>query len=146
MIEKSKTWDKKSPILPNHELSMTDDLTDNDIVMRQINCAPILRRNLELHLRTNQLDNDSRLDFCTAYYGDQYYWLRQSYLMRLIMLIFPVVYVLHVSVLKILLLILSRFMPQANLTIQMKNKVQAYRKCRIYMEKLCEPVPVSLGV
>mmetsp|Transcript_5651 Transcript_5651/g.7564 ORF Transcript_5651/g.7564 Transcript_5651/m.7564 type:complete len:95 (-) Transcript_5651:1531-1815(-) len=34
LIERVKSWDKKSPILPQHELSMTDDLTDNDIVIR----------------------------------------------------------------------------------------------------------------
>lgn len=46
LIDRSKTWDKKEPILPRHELSMTDDLTDNEILVRQINCAHILKRNL----------------------------------------------------------------------------------------------------
>ena len=40
-------WDKKSPIIDNHELVMLDDLTDNDLVIRAINCSSILR-NIDL--------------------------------------------------------------------------------------------------
>ena len=50
LIARSKTWDKKKSILPEHELSRTDDLTDNDIVVRQINCAHIFKRNLERYV------------------------------------------------------------------------------------------------
>lgn len=34
LMANSKFWDKQSPILPKHELSMTDDLTDNEIIIR----------------------------------------------------------------------------------------------------------------
>lgn len=44
VIDKSKDWDQKSPYIPNNELFMTGDLTENDLVIRQINVAKILER------------------------------------------------------------------------------------------------------
>lgn len=34
ILERSKTWDYMQPILESNELVMTDDLTDNNIVVR----------------------------------------------------------------------------------------------------------------
>ena len=98
MIEKTKTWDMQSPILPYHELSMTDDLTDNNIVIRQINCAHILKRNLARRLAMKE-DDGSEFD----YYGDEYYWMRQSIPMRFLLFIFPALYLFHTHLLKFLL-------------------------------------------
>ena len=44
---RSETWDRKSPLLASHELSVTSDLTDNEIVIRQINCQELISRCLE---------------------------------------------------------------------------------------------------
>jgi hypothetical protein len=42
LLEQAKTYSGKGPLLNNHELVMTDDLTDNDLVIRQINSAHIV--------------------------------------------------------------------------------------------------------
>lgn len=44
IINKSKDWDGKSPYIADNELFMNTDLTENDIVARQINCAKIIDR------------------------------------------------------------------------------------------------------
>jgi phosphatidylinositol N-acetylglucosaminyltransferase subunit Q len=44
ILEKSKSWDKEKPLLDTSELSRLYDLTDNDIIIRQINCSQILER------------------------------------------------------------------------------------------------------
>jgi len=44
LLDNAKIYSGKGPILSNHELVMNDDLTDNDLVIRQINSAHILQR------------------------------------------------------------------------------------------------------
>ena len=44
ILEKSKSWDKQKPLIETSELSRLYDLTDNDIIIRQINCSQILER------------------------------------------------------------------------------------------------------
>jgi len=46
ILENSKTWDFVGPILEQNELVMVEDLTDNNIVVRQINCTSILDKML----------------------------------------------------------------------------------------------------
>ena len=46
ILERSKTWDFVRPILEKNELVMVEDLTDNNIVIRQINCTTILDKML----------------------------------------------------------------------------------------------------
>ena len=46
ILERSKSWDFVQPMLESNELVMTDDLTDNNIVVRQINCTSILDKML----------------------------------------------------------------------------------------------------
>lgn len=105
---------------------MTDDLTDNDIVIRQINCAHILRRNLERLLSSGlrgslesrgSEEKDAEVDtFTFDYYGDQNYWMRYGIPMRIIMLIFPVLYIVQCTVLR-LLLFLTTPLKKLNLVI-----------------------------
>ena len=139
LIERSKKWDKRSPFLPQHELSMMDDLTDNDIVMRQINCAYILRRNLALRL---QRRTQSKCSFNFDYYGDQNWWMRYKVPMRVIFFVFPIIDVVQGSVLRLLLMVVGP-LSNWNLVIQMQKKLQAFNKTRVYFEKLMEPVAVS---
>lgn len=44
LIERCSAWDKRSPIFDRNEITMVDDLTHNDVVIRQINAASILKR------------------------------------------------------------------------------------------------------
>ena len=46
LLDQSRTWDKSKdkPLIETSELSRLYDLTDNDIIIRQINCSQILER------------------------------------------------------------------------------------------------------
>ena len=44
VLNNSKHWDKEKPLIETNELSRLYDLTDNDIIIRQINCSSILGR------------------------------------------------------------------------------------------------------
>ena len=44
VINKSKNWDGKSPYVPENELFMNTDLTENDLIVRQINASKINNR------------------------------------------------------------------------------------------------------
>ena len=39
ILQKVKTWDKDKALIQSSELSRLYDLTDNDIIIRQINCS-----------------------------------------------------------------------------------------------------------
>ena len=43
LMQSSKFWDKKTPILKDHELVSIDDLTHNEVVLRQLNYSVILK-------------------------------------------------------------------------------------------------------
>lgn len=53
ILEQSKDWDREKPLLESSELSRLYDLTDNDIIVRQINCSLILQRLLSDRLIYN---------------------------------------------------------------------------------------------
>ena len=44
VINKSKSWDGKTPYLGENELFMNKDLTENDLIIRQINASKIIDR------------------------------------------------------------------------------------------------------
>jgi len=44
VINKSKSWDRKSPYLGENELFINNDLTENDLIIRQINASKIIDR------------------------------------------------------------------------------------------------------
>jgi hypothetical protein len=44
VIKKSKSWDGKTPFLGENELFMNNDLTENDLIIRQINSSKIIDR------------------------------------------------------------------------------------------------------
>ena len=47
LLESGRNFSGSGPILKDHELVMTEDLTDNDLVIRQINSAHIVQRLLK---------------------------------------------------------------------------------------------------
>lgn len=51
VLNKSKSWDKEKPLIESSELSRLYDLTDNDIIIRQINCSQILERLLSKRVK-----------------------------------------------------------------------------------------------
>jgi uncharacterized protein (DUF1919 family) len=44
VINKSKDWDRKTPYVNENELFMNKDLTENDLIIRQINASKIIDR------------------------------------------------------------------------------------------------------
>ena len=50
LIDKSRDWDGKSAYISENELFMSQDLTENEIVIRQINCSKIVDRLLRQSL------------------------------------------------------------------------------------------------
>lgn len=53
LIVRCSSWDKQSPIFPKNEITMQDDLTHNDVVIRQINASTTLKRLLDIRLNHN---------------------------------------------------------------------------------------------
>jgi hypothetical protein len=50
LLSDAKLYTGKAPLLKNHEIVMTEDLTDNDLVIRQINYSHIISRLLHARL------------------------------------------------------------------------------------------------
>jgi hypothetical protein len=44
LLSASRLWDKKSPLMQSNELFSNEGLTENDIVVRQINSSMIIER------------------------------------------------------------------------------------------------------
>ena len=55
VIDKSRDWDGKTTYISENELFMSQDLTENDIVIRQINCSKIVDRLLRESLRNQNI-------------------------------------------------------------------------------------------
>jgi hypothetical protein len=47
ILEKSSKWEQVYPLIAENELFAIEDLSENDIVVRQINCSKILERLLD---------------------------------------------------------------------------------------------------
>ena len=104
----SKTWDKNSPFLKDYELVAIDDLTHNNIMLRQINASQIINRLLKKALEDNDFATKS-FEFPADFYGDKSYWLRLGLFLKPLMLIFIVLYIVQTTLLRVLLSILGRF-------------------------------------
>ena len=116
LMERSKLWDKQSPILPRHELSMTDDLTDNEIIIRQINAVHVLSRNLNERLKQRPDTPKDSITFAKQYYGEESYWERPSCAMRIVVFIFSIIYLVQSYCLRIMLFALAP-LPKLNLVV-----------------------------
>jgi hypothetical protein len=42
LLDSNKKWNKQDPIIADHPLTMLSNLTENDLVLRQINYSPII--------------------------------------------------------------------------------------------------------
>jgi hypothetical protein len=85
LLTSANAFQFKSPILKNHELVMTDDLTDNDLILRQINYSHIISRLIKRRLSDSSFSDDFKF---YELYGDAKYWRRANVVMRLILLVF----------------------------------------------------------
>jgi len=106
---------------------MHDDLTHNDVVIRQINASTTLKRLLDARLKQPPAQNTLDLAFCFPgdFYGEARYWLRANPPMKLTMLAFMLIYVTQVLILRGLLCFLTPF-NKFNVVIQLKKKLRAF--------------------
>ena len=68
IINKSSIWDKQSPYLSQNELISFEDLTENDIIVRQINCSKILDRMIKRRLK-DEAYGSQPFSFDSDFYG-----------------------------------------------------------------------------
>lgn len=87
---------------------MTDDLTDNDLVIRQINYGHILSRLLSQRLSGAK---PGKFEPQSDFYGDVNFWRRQGKLMRLVLFCFLVLCLTQRFIIKSLIF-LTKPLPQ----------------------------------
>lgn len=95
LIDRCSSWDKRSPVFEKNEITMLDDLTHNDVVVRQINASSTLKRLLDERLtqpQTNQQASEP-FNFPLDFYSDSKYWLKANVTMKVTMMAFLVMYV-----------------------------------------------------
>lgn len=141
VLNNSKTWAKDKPLIESSELSRLHDLTDNDIIIRQINCSQILER---LLTRSIQLANgdepDSKFDFDRDFYGREAYWIsRTSLTMRLMALIFAFLYYPYSLIIR-LFMCLERF-DCLNCIVMCQRKKHQIVQCQNYLRILKREKP-----
>lgn len=114
VIGKSKEWNFKAPIIAGHELFSNEDLTENEIVIRQVNCSKILDRLLRERITsissTKAAVPDTSIspfDFETDFYGQQHYWFKIALPLKIITLLYIIMYVPY----RICIAVLSIFSP-----------------------------------
>lgn len=115
---------------------MTEDLTDNDLVIRQINSAHIVQRLLKNTLK-NQGAGNQPFQFSSDYYGDSKYWRRTNILMKLILFCFLLLCVTQRLLIKSFLFLTSLLpLQKINLMLQLRRKVEKYDQAKRYFEML----------
>ena len=91
-VDEKMLNDRFDPYLEDNILTMTQDLTDNDLVLRQINAAHIIKRMLRLRLSnpdpSTQQAKQTKVLSLLNYYGDSEYWLRSNIPMKIILCLF----------------------------------------------------------
>jgi hypothetical protein len=94
VIDKSRDWDGKATYISENELFMSQDLTENEIVIRQINCSKIVDRLLR-HSLQNQSKKSSQEEFSFEpdFYGETNYWFKAALPLKVIALIYLVLYI-----------------------------------------------------
>jgi hypothetical protein len=116
-LEDAQSYTGKQPLLKNHELVMTQDLTDNDIVLRQINYSQIIARLLRDRLRTNESAQCEQFRFAEDFYGDAKYWRRVNICHRVVLLMFLVLCITQRFVIEALLLLAKPLWPLQRLNL-----------------------------
>jgi hypothetical protein len=134
IINKSKDWDGSSPYIPDNELFMTTDLTENDIVVRQINCAKIIDRLLMKALSNENkkagsyVVDKSAFDYETDFYGRKNYWFKISLPMKIITFLYLIMF----FPCRIAIGLLSFLSPlsQLNIVLSLEKKRESFKKCK----------------
>lgn len=118
---------------------MTEDLTDNDLVLRQINYSNIIARLLNQRLEISEGCDDD-LQYSADFYGDPLYWRRANITMRFVFFIFLFLYLTQSILIKTLLFLTKPlfFLQKSNLMIQLKRKSHKFDQTRKYLGLLIQ--------
>mmetsp|Transcript_3387 Transcript_3387/g.5698 ORF Transcript_3387/g.5698 Transcript_3387/m.5698 type:complete len:563 (-) Transcript_3387:73-1761(-) len=155
ILERSNDWEKhkNKPLIEGSELSRLSDLTDNDIIMRQINCSQILLRLLDqrikmsnrqiIHGETIQdLQAMKQFDFERDFYGEKDYWTgRNSGVLRAMAFVFAVIYYPYKLVIQ-LFMVLRKF-SMLNCVVMVKRKKHQMTQCEYYLRVLKHELPAK---
>lgn len=150
LLEKSKSWDKDKPLVESSELSRLYDLTDNDIIIRQINCSQILARLLEERVKLQkqydfngvnyQMSEHSRFNFERDFYGLDGYWTNQnSKSIRIAALILAIIYYPYKTIIDFFIYLQKYDM--FNCLVMIKKKRYQMRQCENYLRILKHEKP-----
>lgn len=95
VINKSKDWAGNSPYVPENELFMNKDLTENDLIIRQINASKIMDRLVRevLDNKNNEGNKpNSPFDFETDFYGSKNYWFRVALPLKFVITLYLILF------------------------------------------------------
>ena len=142
VLNNSQHWDKEKPLIESNELSRLYDLTDNDIIIRQINCSQILERLLVNRVKEskNQTQGEGsvcteKFDFDRDFYGEQGFWTKKnSWVMRIMALIFAIIYYPYNMIIDLFLYLQS--FDWLNCIVMIKRKKHQMNQCSNYLKIL----------
>ena len=116
---------------------MNTDLTENDIVVRQINCSKIVDRLLMDTLK-NKSKPQEKFCFEQDFYSQHNYWFKAAIPLKLVAL-FYIVLLIPLSSIIGFLSILSP-LNQLNTVLQIKKKQTTINKCQMYLQILSQKI------
>ena len=93
VINKSKDWDRNSPYIADNELFMNKDLTENDLIIRQINASKIMDRLVRASIKNIKSPVDkTAFDFETDFYGARNYWYRVALPLKFVIALYLILF------------------------------------------------------
>lgn len=145
VLNNSIDWDKNKPLIEECELSKQHDLTDNDIIIRQINCSLILAQLLDKRVKGAIGKKEfshchEKFDFEDDFYGNSGYWTsKNGFVLRFMALLFYIIYHPYRLMVEFFLL-LQRF-NMLNCVVMIKRKKHQLTTCSNYLQILTRERP-----
>lgn len=100
ILDKSSKWEHVFPMIAENELFAIEDLSENDIVIRQINCSKILVKLLDQRLKSKQPLGD--FNFYSDFYGKKNYWMSDGCFINFLNIVYYMLSVSYFLLLKIM--------------------------------------------
>lgn len=107
---------------------MKSDLTENDLIIRQINVSKIVDRIFKEQLAMGEKANlNEPFDFEKDFYGTRNYWFKIAISLKIINLIYIILYIPY----RLSVVILGIFSPldKLNTVLQLKKKRKSFKSC-----------------
>jgi hypothetical protein len=112
ILDRTKDWDLKSPYIESNELFMKTNLTENDLVIRQINVAKIIDRIIRERIKEVKKNPEKIIDktefkYEIDFYGKSNYWFKLALPLKFITFVYFLLYIPY----RLSIFILSIFSP-----------------------------------